>query len=243
MTSTARTRRSLRLLTLSMVTGLVAALTLSAVPAQGQEANRRITVTGSATVAVERDRATTSFGVSVLAASATAAQADLGRAVTTVRNALLAAGATAKRLTTTGLSLYPEYEYVMNERPRLVGYRATLTLQVRSTVPRASDLIDAAVAAGGDSVTVQGISFDATDTTAAVKRLRAAAVRDARTRAETYAAAAGVRVGRVRSIVETSAPDVRPIAIKEQMVGASLPLDSGTQEVSVTISVTFDLQS
>lgn len=240
--SQSTTGRRLRFLVTGLAAGLIASVMVAATPAQAQEPNRRITVTGSATISVERDRATTSFGVSVLAASAVQAQSDLAAAVTQVRNALIAAGASTKRITTTGLSLFPEYEYVMNERPRLAGYRATLTMQVLSLVPRASAFIDAAVTAGGDTVTVQGISFEASNTSSVLKRLRAAAMRDARTRAQDYAAAAGATIGRVRVIVETSAPMVRPIAVKEQMVGASLPLDSGTQDVSVTISVTFDLQ-
>lgn len=239
--SPSTTGRRLRVLIPSLAAGLMVSL-IAAAPAQAEEQRQRITVSGTATVVVERDRATTSFGVSVVAASAVQAQAQLATNVTRVREALLGAGATAKQLTTTGLSLYPEYEYVANERPRLLGYRATLTLQVRSTIPRAAALMDVALTAGGDSVTIQGISFDASNIAPVLKRLRAAAVRDARERAQDYAEAADVRVGRVRSVVEVSAPVVRPEAMSQQKVAADLPLDGGEQDVSVTISVTFDLQ-
>ena len=234
-------RRRRAVLAASLAAGLAAGL-LVASPAQAEEMRQRITVTGSATVTVERDRAVTSFAVSVIGASAVQAQSQLSANVTRVRNALLQAGATANQLTTTGLSLFPEYEYVMNERPRLVGYRSTLTLQVRSTIARAAGFMDAALTAGEDSVTIQGISFEASNVTPVLKRLRAAAVRDARERAQDYAEAADVRVGRVRSIVEVSAPVVRPIALEKQSMAADLPIDGGSQDVSVTISVTFDLQ-
>src|SRR5262249_56048565 len=68
-----------------------------------------------------------------------------------------------------------------------------------------------------------------------------AAVADARSRAEVLAAAAGVKVGQVLSIVEGSAPP-GPIAY-DAAASPETPIQPGTQDVEAPGTVTFALAS
>lgn len=223
---------------------IIAALTISFLPTSviaATSTTAAITVSGTGTVKVERDRATTQFGLAVSAKTSKEAQNGLKTRVASVRSSVLAAGAKAADLTTTSVSLYPEYDFAPNQRPMIIGYRASLSFSVTSAVEKASEFIDASLTAGGDDVTINGISFDASKARAAASTARTRAVADARLKAAEYAKAAGVRLGSVKSIVEVSAPSYSPIYAKAS-ADAGLPLDAGTQDITATISVTFAIR-
>lgn len=228
----------------SVLAALIAPVVLlagMAAPASAATESRRITVTGTGTVTVERDRATTQFGISVTSKAARTAQTQLRSTVTKVRSAVLAAGAKTTDLTTTSLSLSPEYDYQANTRPVVIGYRASLTFSVRSAVDAVSTYIDAALEAGDDAVTINGIFFDSTKGAAAASSSRSRAVADARAKASEYAKAAGESVGKVLSIVEVGSPSIAPLFAKAA-ADSALPIDSGSQDVVATITVTFELK-
>jgi uncharacterized protein len=197
-----------------------------------------ITVSGTGTVSVDRDRATTSLSLSVTDRTARGAQDRLKTVTTDVRTAILGIGLKESALKTTGLSLYPEYEYRPEVKPELIGYRASLSMTVVSAVDAASRVIDAAIDAGGDAASVNGISFDSSKVATATATSRLRAVKDARTKAAQYAKAAGMKLGRVITIVETSSPYIGPVYGKAPQDSA-IPLDPGRQEITTSVTVTF----
>jgi uncharacterized protein len=201
-----------------------------------------ITVSGTGTVMVERNRATTSLSLSVTDRTARGAQDNLKKVTVDVRTAILNTGVKASALKTTGLSLYPEYEYRPESKPELIGYRAFLSITVVSGVDQASGIIDAAVDAGGDATSINGISFDSSKVASATAASRTRAVKDARVKAAQYAKAAGMTLGQVVTIVETSTPYVGPIYAKAAQEDAALPLDPGRQEIMTTVTVTFRIR-
>ncbi|TAM78533.1 MAG: DUF541 domain-containing protein, partial [Chloroflexota bacterium] len=89
-----------------------------------------------------------------------------------------------------------------------------------------------------------GISFSLADPEAASGQARTAAMADARTRAQTLASAAGVRLGPVTSISETSASEPQPVAYDggaPAAPGSKAPtqVQPGTTEVEVDLTVIF----
>jgi uncharacterized protein len=105
---------------------------------------------------------------------------------------------------------------------------------------RAADAISKAVGAGGDAVRVNGISLDLADTGALVSKARDTAFADAKTKAGQYARAAGRSLGDVVSIAESVATPV-PIPVPSAAMAkqADVPIQPGSQEVSVTVTVVF----
>ena len=117
-----------------------------------------------------------------------------------------------------------------------------MTNEVTATlrdVAGAGALVDAAAQAAGDAVRVQQITFGIDDDAQPRAGARADAVRQAVTQARQLADAAEVGLGPILSITELSegqppVPITRDSAAAAQ---ASVPIEPGTQDVSVTVEV------
>lgn len=227
---------------IAIAAAVLAFTSLAAVPAQAADA-ARLTVTGVGTVSVKRDQATTTFSVWASAATAKESMATATRTFNTVRAAIIAAGAKEDNLTTTGLSLYPEYDYSNGSKAVLTGYRASISLSVETAVNLAATIVDTAVETGGDAVTIGGISFEAANVDAASVTSRSRAVAAAKAKAAAYAKELGAKLGKVVKVVEMSAPNPTPIyaTADKALAASSIALDPGTTKVSTTVEVTFAL--
>lgn len=226
-----------------LIASAVAALALVGLaPAQAAETSR-ITVTGVGQVSVKRDQATTSISVTNTESTAKAAMASATRNFNTVRAAIIAAGAKEDDLTTSGLSLYPEFDYSSGKTPTIIGYRASVSLSVVTPVSLAATIVDTAVETGGDFVSIGGISFDTANADASTATARARAVAAAKAKAAAYARELGMKVGKAVRIVETSAPVPNPIyASADKVMASGVVLDPGTAKVSVSVEITFTLK-
>lgn len=230
----------------SLIALVIAGLALfgfTQTPAQAQTADTtQITVSGTGSVSVKRDQASMNFSVSVTESTAKAAMASATRSFNTVRAAVIDAGAKEDDLTTSGLSLYPEYDYSDGRTPKIIGYRASISLSVVTPLRLAATVIDTAVETGGDAVSIGGISFDASNADAVSGTARSRAVANAKAKAAAYAKEFGMRVGKPVKIVETSAPAPMPIYADAAKVSASaINLDPGSARVTVSVEVTFTL--
>jgi len=133
----------------------------------------------------------------------------------------------------TGIST-GEGRYVVNN---------TVSVTVRE-IPRLGEILGDALAAGANSV--GGVTFSMEDPAAAVAEARTEAIADARAKAEEIAAGLNVKVARVISVNEYGAPV--PYAVDKGYVsgigggGGSVPVSPGTYEVTMTISVVFEIQ-
>jgi len=151
---------------------------------------------------------------------------------------------------TTGLSMYPEYEYHAYEPPTLVGYRVTQRATVKvDELAKGGPAIAAAVEVGGNGVRVSGIRLGVGDLDAVMERARDAAVESATAKAEQYAAATGQSLGDVMSIREVGRPALprpqelssfRTLAAADAM--KALPIRAGKDDLQVRIQVVWALK-
>ena len=221
------------------------AIAVTTAPAEaGNAVVGSITVTGNGSMTLKRDQATTSLSVSVLKATAKEA---MGLATTTyngLRKAIIDAGVKTDNVTTSGISLYPEYEYIDKSGPQLKGYRATLSMSVVTTVPLAATVLDTAVAVGGDAVQIGGVSFDVANPDAVTDTSRVRAIASAKMKAADYADALGEKLGRATKVVENGSATPTPIYYAKAsaaMADAAVEMDPGTQKVTSNVTVTFEL--
>lgn len=202
-----------------------------------------LTVTGTGEAAGVPDTLMIDLGVSVLAAAVTEATERAAALAGGLITALEANGVAGVDIQTTNYSVNPEYDY-SGASQRLAGYRVINTVRAKiRDIAAAGPIIDAATAAGGDAVTVNGLWFDLEHDTDMVAAARAAAWEDASRRARQLAELAGVALGRVVSIDEVSEAMTPPIAYERAMAVAdhATPIEAGTSVVSVTITVAFDI--
>lgn len=234
---------------IGVAVGTLIGIGIVGMPAQaGPSVVGSITVTGSGSMTLNRDQATTNLAVSYLAPMAKDAMAQATATYNTVRAAIIDAGVKAENLTTNGVSLYPEYDYNVDGKtgsPVLRGYRANLSMNVVSTVPLAATVLDTAVRVGGDAVQIGGVSFDVAHPDAVTDTSRARAVANAKLKAKDYADALGERLGRATKVVETQAAVPVPIyyarAASAGGVNTTVDMDPGTQKATSSVTITFEL--
>lgn len=200
-----------------------------------------ISVSGTGKVAGVPDTLVANLGVSVVRPTIDAATADAADLTQGLIDALTSHGVPEEDIQTDNYSISPEYDYRSNEQ-KLVGYRVTNTVTAKiRNLDEAGETIDAAAAAGGNDVVVQGISFDIEANDSLVVSAREAAWSDAQSKATQLAALAGVSLGKAVSIQETTTPSGPPIpyAVEDMAGGAGTPIQPGQQQVSVVIQVEF----
>lgn len=205
-----------------------------------------IAVHGEGTVQVDPDRARVRLGVESEAPLASEAQAETNRIANEIMAAMEELGIAAEDIRTSRLSLYPVYADRSPDRPRgepeVAGYRATNTVSIMlDDLGRIGAVIDAAIAAGANRV--EGVEFELRDATEARGRALAAAVEDARAKAQAIAAALGVTLG---SIVETteqgvSSPPIPFMARTEAAMvqDVSTPVAPGRIEVGASLMIRY----
>ena len=242
-----------------MRTSLVAALALGAVPiaagmAQAQTVPvQAVAMTGTrldenATGEVTRvpDLAIISAGVQTLQPTATAAIEENAARMERVRAALKRAGIEDRDIQTSSINLNPEYQYDQNRPPRLTGYRATNTVNVKfRDLKRTGAILDALVAEGANQINGPNLTVDKPES--ALDEARTKAITNGRARADLYARALGMRVVRLISVSKGGGYNVPPpmpmmAQMAERGAAADSKIDPGTQQLQVNVSMSFELQ-
>ena len=226
---------------------LLAAIILAAsvIPAAAQPEPRTIAMSGHGEVKATPDTATLTAGVSVQAASAAAALAADSTRMQVVIAALKKASIADKAIQTARFSVAPQYVYANGQAPRLTGYQATNQVSVHvDDIGKVGTLLDALVGAGANEES--SIAFSIAHPEPLLAEARAEAVADARTRAETYAKAAGVTLGPILSISENGIATPRPIVMRAMAAVAAPasppPIEAGEESVSANVSIVWQIQ-
>jgi len=251
-------RRWITAVTLVAVLGALVAAGTGCFPAQAQltapdEEDRRISVSGSGTASSQPDRVVLRLGVEATAETASEALSQNSRRMQAVIDALKDAGIPAASIQTQTVQLRPQYESPEREPTKaeeretaarqreLVGYVASNIVEARSDdLDAVGELLDTAVQAGANRV--EGIRFEVSDSTELLSQAREAAWEDAEQKAMELADLAGVTLGDVLSINEsTSVP--RPVGLGEAMEReAAVPIEPGREEIQVSLQVTWALR-
>ena len=212
-------------------------------PASQAAANRYITVKAQGTVQVTPDAVRISATATNIAATSKVALAATSKSSASIRAALKSSMIDSKDIATQNISVFPEYRYSNDGGSTLVGYRASqgFTITVRAAAT-AGAVVDAIVAAAGDSAQINGVSPFVLDSTKSSEAARGVAVKNAKARAISYAKLLGVKLGKINYLVEESAPNsVAPIFTTAKAESDATVVDLGQQDVTVSITVQWAL--
>src|SRR5512147_1016855 len=178
---------------------------------QAHAAEKLVTVTGEATVAVAPDTAMIRLGVGTQEKTAREASEANAKQMTAVLAAIKDTGVADRDIQTSRLSLQPQYDPNKSGTARLTGFQASnqVTVRIRD-IDKLPAVLDRAIGAGANEMS--GIEFVVSEQSKLLDQARDDAVADARRKAELYAKAAGVKLGNVVSITEEgSSPPPRPV--------------------------------
>lgn len=227
----------------------IIALMAAPLTAQGASATtgpRHITVNAEGTVKVVPDAVRINATVSVISSTSKTALAEVATTATALRAALKAAGIATKDIASQTVTVYPEYNYTNDKGSILVGYRGSqsFTIVVRNAA-NAGTVVDSIVAASGDNLQVNGVTPFVLDASAATESARAVAVKNARTKANSYAKLLGVKLGKITYLAENGSPSISAPTYDLPMLAKSeataTVVDLGQQDVIVTVTVRWAL--
>jgi uncharacterized protein YggE len=243
--------RTIRNLAFGVLIGVPTALPMAAAAADDSTPREAVVmVSGEGQSAAAPDMAVLNLAVVKQAKTAREALDENNKAMAAVLAALKKEGIADRDMQTSGFSVQPQYNYPQStdgqpKPPELIGYQVSngLTVRVRD-LGELGGLIDQAVTLGVN----QGgdIQFTNDKPEAAMEAARKDAVAAAMKKAKTLAEAAGVKLGRIIEIDESS---VRPVpqpvyraAMAKEAGDASVPVQAGENTYHVTVNVTFTLE-
>ena len=206
-----------------------------------------VSVTGTGKSLIAPDRFSFQVGVQTVANTVDEAVTENNRRVAAVIAALKKAGATDKDIQTSNFNIFPQQDYQEGRLPRILGYQVTNHVNVRSDkIDQAGKLLGIAIGAGVN--TSSGLQFQVSDPRKGRETGLKAAFDDARAKATLLAQAAGRTLGRAIVISEgvqhpqPPQPMMRAVAMEARAGNAEVPVEAGTEELSFTVSVTFELR-
>lgn len=229
---------------------LAAAAVLAPAAAQAQTeksgiSGTRLDVSAHGDVRRVPDVAVISAGVVTNATDAAGAMQENANRMSRVLAALKRAGVADKDVSTSSISLAPQYRYVENQAPIVVGYQASNQVTVRfRDIAKSGTILDALVKQGSNQINGPTLTIDKPE--AAQDEARVAAIKAARARADLYANALGMKVKRIVSISESDGYSGGPVPMlamrSMDAAAAKTEIMPGEQSIGVNVSVVFELE-
>ena len=225
--------------------GFVAALLAAPLPALAQSEQKlpSVSVTGEASIRKAPDIAILRAGVTSQAKTAREAMTASAKLMTAVLASLKGNGIAESDIQATRLSVQPIRESNRSSgSANIIAVEASslVTVRVRD-INKSADVLDGMISAGANLAT--GINFEVSDASKYLDEARAEAITDAKRKAEIYAKAAGVSLGRPLSISEgyISRPRTQDFAIRTAAPAAAMPIQPGEEKIGISVQVSYEL--
>lgn len=218
-----------------------AALTAATTPAAN---GPTVNVSGHGVVEATPDVMTVTMGVQTSDPSAQAALQRNNDRANALITALEAQGVAARDIQTVDLNVSPNFD----KNFHVTGYSASNTVSAKlRNLAKAGEVIDAAALTVGQDVRLQGVTFSIDNTSAGLAKARADAVKDALAQAKEFAAAAGVKLGSIKTIDDTGSNVSQPQTYNQGFMASAanlaVPIEAGTQQLSVDVVVVYNIAS
>jgi uncharacterized protein YggE len=199
---------------------------------------RQVTVVGAGKVQGTPDTLTANVAMEFIAPDVTGAMNQSSERQQAVIDALVGAGVDRKDISTTQVSLQPQF----GPDSTIIGYRASNTIDVKiRKLDAASQALTLIVGTGGDATRINSVNYSIDDDSQLVRDARARAFADAKSRAEQYAELSGLSLGKVISISEASGSTPPPPTPLPRAAMEAVPLEPGQQTVGFTVTVIWEL--
>jgi uncharacterized protein len=201
---------------------------------------RTVTGNGSGTVTGTPDTMTLQLGVDTRGRTVGDALGKNSDEAAKLVQVLRFAGVEARHIQTSNFSISP---VTADNGRQVTGYEVTDTMTVTiRDLGKVGDIVDRSIGVAPDDIVVNGLSFSIDDNSKLVTAARAAAVKQAKDQASQLASAAGVELGPIQTITETSEPSPRPVTGAGDSAAAAVTIQPGSQELTVQVSVVYSIK-
>jgi len=205
-----------------------------------------VTVSGEAKTQQLNQIASFTAGVNAIKDNKEEAIKDVNDKMNALTEAIKTFGIPAADIKTQNLSIYQQQESyydsgVQKMRSGQWNVNNSLEITLRD-LTKATALAELLTKSGANNVYGPNFRFD--DTSEAEKSLFAAAMEDAKSKAEIIAKASGRKLGKALVINEgASGSNLYPVySLKDGMGGGGVPVEPGSGTVSKTVTVSFGLE-
>lgn len=221
------------------VVGCDAAAAPAAVP--GTAAPRQVTVIGEGKVDGTPDTLTVSLSVAATAPDAVGASNQTSSRANAVTDALVGQGIDRKDISTTTVTLQPQYGG--SDNTTIVGYQSSNSINVKvRKIETGPQVLGVITTTGGDATRINSVTYSIEDDSQLIKDARSRAFDDAKNRAQQYAELSGLDLGKVLSISETGAATPPPPSpVRYDVAAEAAPLSPGQQTVGFSVTVVWEL--
>ena len=219
---------------------------IPAFSAEQVKERKTITVQGSSSVTAAPTIAYVSIGVTTFNKNAATAQSENAVKMDRVYKTLASLGIKKDKIKTVNYNISPRYDY-KNNVATLAGYNVINSIRVTVTdLKKVSDVLDMTVKEGVNQS--NSISFGVTDEERDNLYLQALsqAVVNAKEKASTIAASAGIAVSKPANIIEGSSANFAPSnyramdMVKMASEAAPTPISEGEMTIEANVTVIYD---
>jgi hypothetical protein len=216
-------------------------------PAAAASSGDQVSVSGHGSVKGTPDTLIADMDAHAKRSSASDALSAAGVVATSVIDALEANGVAASDIQTSGVSVDATY----GRHGKVTGYQGDESITVRiHPIGVAGQALDAASAAGGNSLDINDTSLTISNKSAFEDQARSKAFAAAKAAAEQYAELAGRQLGRVEQITSSShSSGVEHISLPSAGTAgavvepsAAIPVNPGKQTISTSVRVVWALK-
>jgi uncharacterized protein YggE len=226
---------------LALAVGLCAGGAIDGAGAQQRATGPRVVVTGEGSVSVAPDVVKIRSGVTTRGKTVREATETNSKTMAAILTALTESGIPQKDVRTAQLSIQPVYaSQDSGKEQKLVGYNVVNHVSAKiKHIDKLGDVLDRLIAAGATDV--WNVEFLVSDPDKALDQAREAAIANARRKAEVYARAAGVTLGRVVAIEEEAGSSVPMRALAQPAPGTHMPVAPGENTLRAVVTLGFEI--
>ena len=161
-------------------------------------------VNGKGEITVTPNLATVSLGVETMETNVADAQAEASDGMKKIMKSLADSGINQKDIQTGAFYITQRINW-NSYQSSIIGYTVTnmLTVKIRD-MNKVGDIIDSAIAAGGDIIRMDNLTFSVEDPSEIYQQAREKATANARDKAEQYARLLGVKLGAPTYVSEST---------------------------------------
>lgn len=206
-------------------------------------------VSGEGKVTVTPDIAKINLGIQDSGQILKQVQDNVNKKSQTLITTLKSLGISDKDIKTTNYSLYPQYDFG-SQTQRITGYQVSINYEVTiKNLDKVNDVLVAVTSSGANMI--GQVTFEVNDVTQKEKlqEARVMAVKEAKEKAQGLAGAAGINLGKIININEsTNSP--RPIMFGVPVASGGMMeksvaqpnIQPGTTDIDVTVLISFEVR-